>query len=76
MCEVCVVINPRNADGNSLNDIVSALNEIGASIEHVDTDRHVIEVLVPSSEVSTLQMIDGVSYVRTHCQYHRPTAAA
>lgn len=78
MSEACVVINPKNADGNSLKDIINALEDIGAHVEHIDEERHVIEVLVPASEISTLHLIDGVSYVRAHCQYHvaAPASAA
>jgi len=75
MCETCIVIDKRNADGNSLVDLVAALRDAGASIENVDEELHVIYAEVAASDLPTIRLMEGVSYVRVVCQYHadRPT---
>jgi hypothetical protein len=70
MCETCVVIDKRNADGNSLIDLVAALRDAGAAIENVDEERHVIYAQVAASDLPTIRLMEGVAYVRVVCQYH------
>jgi hypothetical protein len=70
MCETCIVIDRRNADGNSLSDLVAALKHAGASIEEIDEERHVIYALVSASDLATIRLMDGVSYVRVVHHYH------
>lgn len=69
MCETCIVVNRRNPDGNSLADIVAALNDLGASIGEIDEEHHVIYAVLPASELETISRMDGISHVRTVCRY-------
>jgi hypothetical protein len=61
---ILVMVDPKHADGNSLQDIVSALADIGAEIIDVDREHHVIEASIALREVPTVEVIGGVSYVR------------
>ena len=70
MCETCIVIEPRNADGNSLADLVAALTLAGASIEKIDEERKVIYAVVSANDLATIRMMEGVAYVRVVCHYH------
>ncbi len=70
MCETCIVIDPNNADGNSLADLVAALRLAGASVEQVDEERQVVYALVSAVDLATIRMMEGVAYVRVSCHYH------
>ena len=70
MCETCIVIEPKNADGNSLTDLVAALRLAGASVEQVDEERQVIYALVSANDLATIRLMEGVAYVRVVCHYH------
>jgi hypothetical protein len=70
MCETCIVIEKRNADGNSLPELVAALKHAGAIIEEVDEERHVIYALVAASDLPTIRLMEGVAYVRVVYHYH------
>jgi len=70
MCETCIVVEKRNADGNSLVDLVAALRDAGAIIEEIDEERHVIYALVAESELPTIRLMEGVAYVRVVYHYH------
>lgn len=70
MCETCIVIEKRNADGNSLADLVAALKHVGANIEEIDEERHVIHALVAASDLATIRLMEGVAYVRVIYHYH------
>ena len=81
MCETCIVIEPKNADGNSLADLVAALRLAGASIEQIDEERQVIYALVSANDLATIRLMEGVAYVRVVCHYHadlpaRPATAS
>lgn len=78
LCDVLILIDPKHADGNTLNEIVSALEDMRATIIEVNEERHVIEAVVPASEVATLQHLGGVCYVRPvfhYCPSESPAAA-
>lgn len=70
MCETCIVVDRRNADGNSLKDLVAALRDAGADIEQIDEERHVIYALIAASELATVRLMEGVAYVRVVHYYH------
>ena len=70
MCETCIVIEKRNADGNSLADLVAALKHAGAMIEEIDQERHVIYALVAAGDLATIRLMEGVAYVRVVYHYH------
>ena len=70
MCEACIVVDRRNADGNSLQDLVAALQALGATVELIDEERHIVQALVPAHEMPTLHLMEGVSYVRSVCHYN------
>jgi hypothetical protein len=67
-----IVIDPKHPDRNSLNELVSALEYMNATVVEVDTARHVIEAVVPATQVETLHHLGGVSYVRPVFSYHCP----
>ena len=70
MCETCIVIESRNADGNSLADLVAALRHAGATVDKIDEERNVIYALVSANDLETIRMMEGVAYVRVVCHYH------
>lgn len=72
MCDMLIVIDPRHPDRNSLEEVVSALQCMGATVVEIDTSRHVIEAVVPATQVATLEHLGGVSYVRPVFSYHCP----
>jgi hypothetical protein len=72
---ILVMVDPKHADGNSLQDIVGALTDIGAVIIEVDRDHHIIEASVALREVPTIEAIGGVSYVRPVFTYFVPCEA-
>lgn len=69
MSNIFVVIDPRNADSNSLEELRSAICDLGATVVEVDAHRHVIEATLPASEVLTVVAMEGVSYVRNFFTY-------
>jgi len=76
MCDMLIVIDPKHPDRNSLDELVGALECMGATIVEIDTARHVIEAVVPGSQVATLEHLGGVSYVRPVFSYHCPPTRA
>ncbi len=64
-----IVINPRNVDCNSLAELTSAINDLGATSVEVDAHRHVIEATLPACEVPTVSAMEGVAYVRNFFTY-------
>ncbi len=69
---ILIVVDPKHVDGNSLQDIVGALTDIGAEIIEVDRDHHVIEAAIALREVPTVEAMGGVSYVRPVFTYFAP----
>jgi hypothetical protein len=76
MCDMLIVIDPKHPDRNSLDELVSALQHMGVTIVEIDADRHVIEAVVPASQVAMLDHLGGVSYVRPVFSYHCPPPKA
>ena len=72
MCDLLIVIDPKHPDRNSLGELVSALECMNATIVEIDTARHVIEAVVPATQLETLHHLGGVSYVRPVFSYHCP----
>lgn len=62
--DVLLVIDPRNADKNSASDIAAALVAAGASSIEIDESGATVSATMPTTDLSLLQHIDGVSYVR------------
>ena len=48
MSEVIIVVDPRNADRNSLNEIAAALVDAGGCVLEIDEGRGVLTVTVAS----------------------------
>ena len=69
MSNIYVVVDRRNADRNSLEDITQAISSAGATIVSLDERCHVIEAAIPTSEIPVVRAMDGVSYVRTIFNY-------
>lgn len=69
MSNVLIVVDPRNADHNSLADLIAAAIEAGAEIFAVDEQNYVIEAAVPSEQVMVIAAMDGVAYVRSVFAY-------
>lgn len=76
MCDLLIVIDPKHPDRNSLDELVCALESMGATICEIDTARHVIEAVVPASQVAELDHLGGVSYIRPVFSYHCPPGKA
>ncbi len=74
MSNLYVVVDPRNADRNSLNDIASAISETGATVLAIDEQNHVIEAIAPTDAIATIRQMDGVSYVRGSFSYFKEAA--
>jgi hypothetical protein len=66
---ILVIVDSKHADGNSLQDIIGALTDIGADIIDVNRELHVIEASIALREVPTVEVIGGVSYVRPMFTY-------
>ena len=62
--EVLLVIDPRNADRNTADDIAAALHSAGAHAIEIDESGQTVSATMPTSDMSLLQHIAGVSYVR------------
>jgi hypothetical protein len=78
LCDCFILIDPKHPDGNTLDEIVSALKLMSATIIEINTERHVIEAVVPCEEIATLEHLGGVCYVRpvfTYCPSESPAAA-
>ena len=79
MCHALILIDPRNYDGNTAQDIADALRVMGCEVDSIDDERHLIEACFASHELPTIQAMDGVAYVRNVHHYHarrEPAAAA
>ena len=76
MSDMLIVIDPGHPDRNSLDEVVSALQCMGTTVVEIDTARHVIEAVVPATQVATLHHLGGVSYIRPVFSYHCPSKAA
>lgn len=61
---VLILIDPRHPDHNTLQDILAALNEIGAHIVEISPHDLVIEAVIASHELATVEAMGGVAYVR------------
>jgi hypothetical protein len=79
MSNILIVIDPKNADRNTLFDLANAATEAGAQVITVDENRYVIEAAIPSQYASIIAAMDGVAYVRSvftyHCNPTTPQAA-
>ncbi|HZL34034.1 MAG TPA: hypothetical protein VFC78_01915 [Tepidisphaeraceae bacterium] len=69
MSDLYIMVNRDNADRNSLADLCAAVTEAGGTILNVDEQNHMIEAAAPSSEISTIAAMEGVSYVRSIFNY-------
>jgi hypothetical protein len=75
--EVLLVVNPRNADQNTATDIAAALLSVGATDIEVDDSCSTVSATLPTADLSLLQHIAGVSYVRpVHNYYSAERATA
>jgi hypothetical protein len=55
-----------------MDEIVAALTSMGATVVEVNENCHVIEAIVPSAMVPTLEHLGGVCYVRPVFSYFSP----
>lgn len=69
MADVMVVVDSKNPDGNTLDDVVQGLADLGAVIHVVDRQSHTIEATLASHEIPVVIAMCGVSYVRVIFQY-------
>jgi hypothetical protein len=69
MSNIFIVVDRRNLDLNSLEDITSAIVCAGGTVMGVNADSHVIEAAVASAELPTIRAMEGVSYVRSVFNY-------
>lgn len=69
MSNLLIVVNPSNADHNSLTDLTAAVIEAGAEVFAVDEQNCVIEAAVPSEQVTLIAAMGGVTYVRSVFTY-------
>ena len=77
MCNAYIVVNQKNADRNSVNEIAAALFEAGAIMLSVDESSATIEATVPAAELPIIRSMEGVAYVRSAFNYfaNRPQTA-
>ena len=71
MSNALVVIDPRNPDRNTLNEIADAVTDAGGTVLETNPDAHVIEVLIPMREIPTVAAMEGVAYVRQVFTYQK-----
>jgi hypothetical protein len=76
MCDLVICIDPKHPDRNTMDEIVAALNSMGATVVEVNPDCHVIEAIVPAAMVPTLHHLGGVCYVRPVFSYFSPKSVA
>jgi hypothetical protein len=65
---IIAVINPNNADKNSVQDIIAAIKDCGG-FDIVDLGSGMIEAVVPSISLCEIHFMDGVGCVRTVMNY-------
>lgn len=71
MSEVIIVVDPRNADRNSLNEIAAALVDAGGCVLEIDETRGVLTVTVAAGLLAMVRAMEGVAYVRPTMTYYR-----
>jgi hypothetical protein len=76
MCDLVICIDPKHPDRNTINEIVAALDHMGATVVEVNENCHVIEAIVPAAMVPTLHHFGGVCYVRPVFSYFSPKSPA
>src|SRR5213592_3580865 len=76
MCDLMILIDPKHPDQNTIDEIVAALNSMGGCVVEINAGCHMIEAIVPATELPTLHHLGGVSYVRPVFSYVCPTPAA
>lgn len=64
MSDILVVVNSKNVDLNGLQEIAGAVGYLGASEVAVDADSSTLTATIASNDVSTVHLIEGVTYVR------------
>jgi hypothetical protein len=69
--EILVLVNTKNADGNSLDDLATAMNDVGGAGVEVDQEQNTISAILPSSTVPTVALMEGVTYVRPIMTYFK-----
>jgi hypothetical protein len=74
--DVLITLDSKHPDKNTLHDIIAALGCIGAKVIEVNPEEQVIEAIVPTSEVPTLEAMGGVAYVRSVFTYIAPDPKA
>ena len=75
MADVMVVVDPKNVDGNTLDDVIQGMGDLGAVIHVVDRQSHTIETTLPSHEIPVVIAMCGVAYVRVVFQYQSAEAS-
>ena len=68
MSDCIIVVNRNNVDRNGIEDIASAVRELGA-VAQIDEQRFVIEATIPADEILTVSAMEGVTYVRSVFSY-------
>lgn len=76
MSNLYILVDRNNADQNTLQELSAAVTEAGGTVQSVDEENHLIEATVPSSEISTIAAMEGVSYVRSIFNYYTAPKAA
>jgi hypothetical protein len=74
--DVLITLDSKHPDRNTVADIMDALKYINANIIEVDSNQQVIEAIVPTHEVATLEAMGGVAYVRSIFTYVAPDPAS
>lgn len=71
MSEILAVVNSKNIDSNALHEIAGAIEYLGGQSVEVDENGATITATVPSSNVPTIHLIEGITYVRPTLTYYR-----
>jgi hypothetical protein len=69
MCNAFIIVDQKNADRNSVNEIAAAVFDVGAIMLAVDEASATIEATVPAVELPTIRSMEGVAYVRCAFNY-------
>lgn len=73
MSDILIVVNSKNVDLNGLHEIAGAVQYLGASQVAINEENATVTATVPSSDVATIHLIEGVSYVRPTLSWFRKT---
>jgi hypothetical protein len=76
LSDVLITLDSKHPDQNTLEEIIEALKFAGGKVIDINPQQQVIEAIMPTHEVPTLEAMGGVAYVRSIFTYTAPEADA